>query len=67
MGTYEKSFVVDGEEYELYRQWNDLGDGLLEIQGSHLLGEALERRTGRVDCHVLQRQYSHLSPLVGSV
>ena len=51
----------------LYRQWNDLGDGLLELQGSHLLGEALERRTGRVDCHVLQRQYSHLSPLVGSV
>jgi hypothetical protein len=23
MGTYEKSFVVDGEEYELYRHWND--------------------------------------------
>ncbi len=22
MGTYEKSFVVDGEEFELYRQWN---------------------------------------------
>ncbi len=51
----------------LYRQWHDLGEGLLELQGSHLLGEALERRTGRVDCHVLQRQYSHLSPLVGSV
>jgi hypothetical protein len=51
----------------LYKQWNELGDGLLELQGSHLLGEALERRSGRVDCHVLQRQYSHLSPLVGSV
>ena len=41
----------------LYKQWNELGDGLLELQGSHLLGEALERRSGRVDCHVLQRQY----------
>lgn len=51
----------------LYRQWNDLGDRLLDLQGSHLLGEALERGTGRVDCHVLQRQYSHLSPLVGTV
>jgi hypothetical protein len=51
----------------LYRQWQVLGDGLLEIQGSRLLGEALERRSGRVDAHVLQRQYSHLSPLVGSV
>jgi hypothetical protein len=51
----------------LYKQWNELGDGLLELQGSHLLGEALERRSGRVECHVLQRQYSHLAPLVGSV
>ena len=51
----------------LYKQWNALGDGLLDLQGSHLLGEALERRSGRIDCHVLQRQYSHLSPLVGSV
>jgi hypothetical protein len=51
----------------LYKQWSELGDGLLELQGSHLLGEALEGRSGRVDCHVLERQYSHLSPLVGSV
>ena len=51
----------------LYKQWSELGDGLLELQGSHLLGEALEGRSGRVDTHVLDRQYSHLSPLVGSV
>ena len=51
----------------LVEQWSELGDGLLELQGSHLLGEALERRSGQVDCHVLERQYSHLSPLVGSV
>lgn len=51
----------------LYKQWSELGDGLLDLQGSHLLGEALERRSGQVDCHVLERQYSHLSPLVGSV
>ena len=51
----------------LYRQWTELGDELLDFQGSHLLSEALKRRSGRVDCHVLQRQYSHLSPLVGTV
>ena len=51
----------------LYRQWRELGDGLLELQASHLLGEALEGRRGAIDCHVLKRQYSHLSPLVGSV
>ena len=51
----------------LYRQWNELGHGLLEFQGSHLLSEALRRRSGRVDCHVLEHQYSHLSPLVGTV
>ncbi len=51
----------------LYKQWSELGDGLLDLQGSHLLGEALERQSGRVDCHVLERQYSHLAPLVGSV
>jgi hypothetical protein len=51
----------------LYKQWSELGEGLLELQGSHLLGEALERQSGRVDCHVLARQYSHLGPLVGSV
>jgi hypothetical protein len=51
----------------LYRQWHELGDGLLELQGSGLLGEALERRSGQVNAHVLQRQYSHLSPMVGSV
>jgi hypothetical protein len=51
----------------LYRHWDDLGDGLLDFQSSHLLSEALQRHTGRVDAHVLRRQYSHLSPLVGTV
>lgn len=51
----------------LYRQWVEAGDELLDAQGSHLLSDALKRQTGQVDCHVLQRQYSHLSPLVGTV
>jgi hypothetical protein len=51
----------------LYKHWLALGDELLEFQGSHLVSEALKARRGRVDCHVLQRQYSHLSPLVGTV
>ena len=37
------------------------GDALLEFQSSHSLSEALQRCTGRVDTHVLHRQYAHLS------
>jgi hypothetical protein len=51
----------------LYRQWTELGDGVLEFQGSRLLSEALSRGRGRVDCQVLARQYAHLAPLVGTV
>jgi hypothetical protein len=51
----------------LYRHWAVVGDRLLDAQGSHLLGDALKRQIGKVDCHVLKRQYSHLSPLVGTV
>jgi hypothetical protein len=51
----------------LYRDWKEAGDVLVDLQSSPLLSEALERRRGRVDCHVLQRQYAHLSPLVGTV
>jgi hypothetical protein len=58
VGTYEKSFVVDGEEYELYRQWNDgriafqlvsyrgqlVHDGLLSDEPDQEMVEALVRR-----------------------
>lgn len=35
MGTYEKSFIVDGEEYELYRHEDDgeVGFQLVTHQG----------------------------------
>lgn len=35
MGTYEKSFIVDGEEYELYRHDDDgeVGYQLVTQQG----------------------------------
>jgi hypothetical protein len=58
VGTYEKSFVVDGEEYELYRHWNDgriafqlvsyrgqlVHDGLLSDEPDQEMVEALVRR-----------------------
>jgi hypothetical protein len=58
MGTYEKSFVVDGEEYELYRHWNDgriafqlvsyrgqlVHDGLLSDEPDQTAAEALVRK-----------------------
>lgn len=33
MGSYEKSFVVDGVEYELYRQFDELGFQLVNQAG----------------------------------
>jgi hypothetical protein len=58
MGTYEKSFVVDGEEYELYRHWNDgriafqlvsyrgqlVHHGLLSVKPDQATVEALVRQ-----------------------
>jgi len=58
MGTYEKSFVVDDEEYELYRHWNDgriafqlvsyrgqlVPDGLLTDEPDQAEVEALVRQ-----------------------
>lgn len=42
MGTYEKSFIVDGEEYELYRHDDDgeVGYQLVTQQGE-LVNEGL--------------------------
>lgn len=50
----------------LYRQWRKEGDAFVHATVSRILGDALTRRTGRIDGHVLPRSYQHLAPLVGS-
>lgn len=50
----------------LYRAWMERGDPVLEATLSATLADAIARGTGRLECHVLPRQYTHLSPLVGT-
>jgi hypothetical protein len=50
----------------LYRSW--LRDGQSAIDGavSSVLSDAILRRTGQVESHVLSHQYLHLAPLVAT-
>jgi len=50
----------------LYRTWRERGDVVLDATISSTLPEALARRTGRLECHVLPHTYLHLSSLVGT-
>src|SRR3954447_19977440 len=50
----------------LYRAWCERGAPVLDATLSPLLEAAIERKTGRLECHVLPHQYLHLLPLVGT-
>jgi hypothetical protein len=50
----------------LYRSWLRHGQSVLEGAASSVLSDAIARRTGRVESHVLSHQYLHLSPLVAT-
>jgi hypothetical protein len=50
----------------LYRAWVERGDPVLEATLSPVLRDAIERRSGRIEHHVLPHHYLHLSPLVGT-
>lgn len=50
----------------LYRAWVERGDSVLEATQSGTLADAIARGTGRLECHVLPYQYTHLSHLVGT-
>lgn len=50
----------------LYRMWRRYGNRMLDATTSPVTADALARRTGQVDCHVLAHTYQHLSPLVST-
>lgn len=50
----------------LYRTWRRHGDSVLNATTSPVTADALARRTGQVDCHVLGHTYQHLSSLVST-
>lgn len=50
----------------LYRTWTRVGDRVVSALSSRVLADALERRSGQIECEPLPRPYLHLSPLVGT-
>lgn len=51
---------------QLYRRWLVDGDTVFESLSSLALAQALERGTGRIESHVLDVSYGHLSPVVST-
>lgn len=50
----------------LYRMWRRYGDRVLDATTSPVTADALARRAGQVECHVLAHTYQHLSALVST-
>jgi hypothetical protein len=50
----------------LYRIWLERGDTVIDATMSPTLADAVARRTGRLECHVLPHGYLHLCRLVGT-
>jgi hypothetical protein len=50
----------------LYRSWRRHGVRALDAAASPVIGDALSRGTGRIECQTLPRAYLHLSPLVST-
>ena len=66
-GSIEAARAFSAPRFQaLYRAWLERGDPVLEATLSPVLRDAIERRTGRIEHHVLPHHYLHLSPLVGT-
>ena len=50
----------------LYRAWLERGERVLDATMSATLADAIARKTGQLECHVLPHRYVHLFPLVGT-
>jgi hypothetical protein len=50
----------------LYRAWLERGDSVVAATVSPVLADAIGRRTGHLECHVLPHRYLHLSTLAGT-
>jgi len=50
----------------LYRAWVERGDVVIDATVSHVLADAIARRTGALECRVLAHRYLHLFPLVAT-
>ena len=50
----------------LYQVWRDRGDAVLEATLSHVLTDAVARRSGELETYVLPHTYLRLLPLVGT-
>ena len=50
----------------LFRGFAECGEPVLDATLSTKFADAMARRTGRLECHVLPHRYVHLFPLVGT-
>ena len=50
----------------LYRAWRERGDRVLDATLSPTLMDAIARKDGQLECHVLAHRYLHLGRLVGT-
>ena len=50
----------------LYRAFLERGQSVLDATLSPTLKDAIARKSGRLECHVLRHRYGHLSSLVGT-
>jgi hypothetical protein len=50
----------------LYRAWLERGESVLDATLSTTLPDAIARRSGQLECHVLPHRYVHLFRLVGT-
>jgi len=50
----------------LFRAWLERGNRVLDASMSPTLGEAIARKTGQLEVHVLAHRYLHLARLVGT-
>lgn len=64
---HEAAYAFDTPRFQaLYRAYLERGEGVLDATLSPTLPDAIARRTGQLECHVLPHRYAYLSSLVGT-
>jgi hypothetical protein len=64
---HEAAYAFGAPRFKaLYRAFLERGQSVLDATLSPTLKDAIARKTGQLECHVLPHRYGHLSSLVGT-
>lgn len=64
---HEAAYAFDTPRFRaLYQAYLERGEGVLDATLSPTLPDAIARRNGQLECHVLPHRYAYLSSLVGT-